>query len=241
MKINTLDIKELADEENVLEIYLFGSYARGEADAYSDIDILIVINDCNEDEYIRCKDKYANILKIPVEWISLYRYFKIKQMHISGSYFLWHIKNEGHKLYSKNNQLENILYTLPKYKNVKNDLNEYLLIISDIEKELDRDNIIINYELSVMASLVRNTCIALSYINGIFDFGRKSVIMTCKKIYPKKIQFSIEEYIILYEYRLFQTGKLAKISDGDICMLKKWIDIEKELIKLAFEGVEEYE
>ena len=45
-------ISKVKDEKNVEEIYLFGSVARGDEDEYSDIDILIVIDDCTEDEYI---------------------------------------------------------------------------------------------------------------------------------------------------------------------------------------------
>lgn len=83
--------KELLDkfarvkiEKNVEEIYLFGSVVRGEADEFSDIDILIVIDDCSEDEYIEWKNKFAKYLDIPVYWISLYRHSKILRMHEAG-------------------------------------------------------------------------------------------------------------------------------------------------------------
>ena len=45
-------ISKVKEEKNVEEIYLFGSVARGDEDEYSDIDILIVIDDCTEDENI---------------------------------------------------------------------------------------------------------------------------------------------------------------------------------------------
>lgn len=38
-------VKPLAEKYNIREVYLFGSYARGEADAESDVDILAVGGD----------------------------------------------------------------------------------------------------------------------------------------------------------------------------------------------------
>ena len=120
--------KELLDkfarvkiEKNVEEIYLFGSVVRGEADEFSDIDILIVIDDCSEDEYIEWKNKFAKYLDIPVYWISLYRHSKILRMHEAGSYFLWHIKKEGKEIYSRDNELASLLLVLPRYNNTKKD------------------------------------------------------------------------------------------------------------------------
>ena len=84
-------ISKVKEEKNVEEIYLFGSVARGDEDEYSDIDILIVIDDCTDYEYIDWKNIFSNYLDIPVSWISLYRHSKILRMYESGSYFLWHI------------------------------------------------------------------------------------------------------------------------------------------------------
>ena len=74
-------ISKVKEEKNVEEIYLFGSVARGDEDEYSDIDILIVIDDCTEDEYIDWKNIFSNYLDIPVSWISLYRHSKILRMY----------------------------------------------------------------------------------------------------------------------------------------------------------------
>ena len=81
-------ISKLKQDKNISEIYLFGSVARGDEDRYSDVDILIVIDDCLDDEYVKLKDKYANYLNVPVSWISMYRISKIMTMYKMGSYFL---------------------------------------------------------------------------------------------------------------------------------------------------------
>lgn len=239
-QIQNLNIQTLVEENIIREVYLFGSVARKDDDEFSDIDILIVINECNENEYIKYKKNFSRILQIPIEWISLYRFSKIEKMQQKGSYFLWHIKKEGIKLFSRYGELESLLKILPRYNYIEEDLNEYNQILNDIENELDNNEISINYELSVLASLVRNTCIALAYINNRFDFGRKSVIITCKDIYKEKIEFSLEEYEELYTYRLNQTGKILYVKDSNIEFLIKWIEYEKKLLKIALKGVEYY-
>ncbi|MCI8616100.1 hypothetical protein D7V94_18260 [Parablautia intestinalis] len=240
MDINLLrDIEKLTKEKSVREIYLFGSVAREEQDEYSDIDILIVIDDCSEEEYFKLKDRYAYSLNVPVSWLSVYRNNKIMKMYANGSYFLWHIKKEGKVLYSRDGELANLLLTLPRYTNVGSDLKEYDEILADIKCELDNECISINYELAVLASLVRNTCIAISYLNGRLDFGRNSVVLYCFSEYNFNV--SPEEYKELYRYRLYHTGKVNDVPDGEIGCLKKWIKIESDLLEVAKRGVKEYE
>lgn len=232
-----ISVEELSKQTNIREIYLFGSVARRESDEYSDIDVLIVIDDCDEQQYEYYKKSYAEMLEMPIEWISLYRIKKIKQMYKKGSYFLWHIKKEGVKLYSKENELEILLVTLPDYTGIENDLKEYQKIVEDVEEELKNAFISPDYELSVLASLVRNTCIAIDYMNGKFDFGRKSAIITCKNLFLNEVNFTLKEYDELYKYRLYQTGKLDFVQPGTKDMISKWIIHEKELLEIAWKGV----
>ncbi len=238
--------KELLDkfarvkiEKNVEEIYLFGSVVRGEADEFSDIDILIVIDDCSEDEYIEWKNKFAKYLDIPVYWISLYRHSKILRMHEAGSYFLWHIKKEGKEIYSRDNELASLLLVLPRYNNTKKDLQEYSDILSDIKNELKDRYISIEYELAVLASLVRNTCIAISYLDGKLDFGRNSPVMYC--FYKYKIGIDLKDYQKLYQYRLYHTHKIESVPKGEREQLEKWIKIESNLLTIANERCEDHD
>ena len=224
---------------HVREVYLFGSVARGDYDIYSDIDILIVVDDCSEEEYIKWKDCFAELLNMPVSWISLYRISKILKMYNIGSYFLWHIKKEGKMIFSRENELASLLDTLPPYMKVHDDLQEYTEILKDIISELDNTYISIDYELAVMASLVRNTCIAIAYMNDNMDFGRNSVVMYCFDKYGIKVD--LQEYKNLYQYRLYHTGKISNVQNGNISQLKRWIEIERELLKIAKKGVKNYE
>lgn len=226
-----VEICALESWTNIREIYLFGSVARGDNDKNSDVDILIVIDDCDEEAYINYKKTYAEILNMPVSWLSVYRNHKIEKMHSIGSYFLWHIKEEGIKLYSRDNCLEQQLLTLPRYKNACRDLNEYSIILEDIKESVKKPVVSCEYELAVLASLVRNTCIAISYMDGRMDFGRETVVKYCFDTY--KIHASIDEYRALYEYRLFNTGKLESVKEAELNMVIYWIVLMDDLLKIG--------
>lgn len=233
------NIIQLKFQDNIREIYLFGSVARGDQDEQSDVDILIVIDDCSEDDYIKYKKEYASILQIPVSWISLYRKKKILKMHEKGSYFLWHLKQEGKVLYSRENELDKLFSTLPRYRSMKEDIKEYQQILDDVKEELHNVYLCIEYELSVLASLVRNTCIMLSYLNNRFDFSRNQVVKYCIDKY--QIDISLEEYKALYQYRSYETGKIQEVVKGKIDDINKWVKVEKQLLDIAEKEVDDYE
>ena len=233
------NIIQLKLQDNIREIYLFGSVARGDQDEQSDVDILIVIDDCSEDDYIKYKKEYASILQIPVSWISLYREKKILKMHEKGSYFLWHLKQEGKILYRRENELDKLFSTLPRYRSMKEDIKEYQQILDDVKEERHNVYLCIEYELSVLASLVRNTCIMLSYLNNRFDFSRNQVVKYCINRY--QIDVSLEEYKALYQYRSYETGKIQEVVKGKIDDINKWVKVEKQLLDIAEKEVYDYE
>lgn len=233
------NLLRLKNQRNIREIYLFGSVARGDQDEQSDVDILIIIDNCSEEEYIKYKKKYAAILQIPVSWISLYRIKKILKMYEKGSYFLWHLKKEGKVLYSKENELNKLFATLPRYCGMSDDIVEYQQILEDVKEECYNEYLCIEYELSVLASLVRNTCITLSYLNNRFDFSRNLVVEYCIDKY--KLDISLEEYKLLYQYRSYEAGKISKVAKGKIDDLNKWIKVERQLLDLAKKEVDNYE
>jgi len=220
-------------------IVLFGSKARGDDDSISDIDIFILINDCSEEELILHKKEIVNTLHVPADWISVYRQSSVTAMHNYGSYFLWHIKREGKILFSKNQFLEQILDSLPAYSGVEEDLKDYLVICQDIEKSISLDENTLLFEMATLASLARNTCIAVSYKKGRMVFGRLDPVIEAKKIFGNEFPFSINDYVVLYKYRLARIRSTSLIADYNmkpsIDDVKIWIERIKKLINLALD------
>lgn len=242
------NLEEIGKSNIAIEdIYIYGSYARGESDIYSDIDILVVINTQEYKDIINIKDNMKSKLNIPRDWISIYSYNRIEEMKQYGAYFLWHLKLEGKKVYSRKRYLENTLKSIPKYKKCKMDLIQYNDICIDIENSVKKEQYNIYYELNVLASIVRNASIAFCFLNNKYIFSRykpvKFVIDSISKnIGLKGINIDIREYDELYKYRIiYNRGGLYPERDDLIEFLLKWINIAKYIINMGINMLEDGE
>lgn len=237
--INEKEFKLIGD--NIEAISLFGSNARGDADYLSDIDLFILIDDCDEETIINQKKYFSNSLNMPISWISIYTKSSFLRMADYGSYFLWHLKTEGLVLYSRSEFMENVLYQLAEYKNAKLDLMDYRKICQDIRNSIDKDTLTLDYELSVLASLVRNTCIALSYIKGKFYFGRIQPVIFCLELYKNELNFSIIDYEDLYNFRLSHTRDIRNILSREATKkyVDRWVKSTEQLIIIALKALNE--
>lgn len=225
--------------ENVEAIALFGSFARGDYDASSDIDILIIIEDCDEKYFVDIKEKLVEQLNVPSDWVSVYRKKTIQEMYEFGSYFLWHIKVEGKILFSRSKYLEDILNNLPLYRRARQDLLDYQQICNDVRSSVKKDFNTLFYEFAVLASLVRNTCITLSYVKGKKVFGRKAPVIACQEILGEDFPFTLEEYNELYKYRINYTRENnLVVHQDDNRLIYQWIDKVKRLIEIALDILE---
>jgi predicted nucleotidyltransferase len=233
----------LSNASYVDSICLFGSYARGDYDDKSDIDLLIIVEDCDEETLIERKKVFEKELKLPYHWLSVYRKSSIQDMHQYGSYFLWHIKHEGKILYSQTPFLVTILDTLPRYLKTKENLVEYLDVCQDIKKSIQIDELTLKYDLSILASIVRNTCIALCFLYDEYDFGKYSVVKHCKNILGEAFPITLDEYEKLYNFRLIETRSLNLGQAIDNIISKdyvlQWINNANKLIRLALDKEKE--
>lgn|SRR3990167_10142630 len=97
------DVKKIIiSEYNPIEIYLFGSYAWGNPDIESDLDILIVIDKFNKAPYETLVDIHKSLmsLNIPKDILVLTKEdFDKKAKHIFT--LSYKIKNEGKRIYAK--------------------------------------------------------------------------------------------------------------------------------------------
>jgi predicted nucleotidyltransferase len=223
------------DDLDIEAVMLFGSTARGENDELSDLDILIIYNDVEIMDLLEKKKRLSQQLNIPVSWISLYNLSTMKKMASQGSYFIWHLKKEGKLLYSKNDEVSKIFSKLEPYKNMKNDLSEYRIICDDIKKSISRNSSTVDYELSLLASVIRNTCITIAYIDNKYLFGRVSPVEYVLNLYEGKFLFDVDEYINLYKFRIkYIRDNLTDLKmSGDISTVEKWLEIAEKLIEYA--------
>lgn len=222
-------------DQSIETIAVFGSCARGENDERSDIDLLFIIDDCSNEEYSRKKDYLISQLKVPEGWISVYKKSSIKNMNKYSSYFLWHLKLESKVIFSRNNFLEEIFKNISEYKKVESDLNQYQNICKDIRDLISYDLRTYKYELSILASIARNTCMTLCYIIDKKSFGRIEPVDISINYVGENFPFSIDEYKNLYEYRISYKREDSKLSveENIETYMNNWINKIENLIEIV--------
>lgn len=217
-------------EPNINSIILYGSYARCENDDFSDMDILIVIEKDVEKSYI-IKDSQGKAL--PDKWITVYSKAAMESMKTFTSLFLWHIKLESKTIYKKDSYLETLLGDLPEYVHTDDDIQQYKTILSDIKEIIKNSKCTIFYELSLLASLVRNISIAYCYLNGKMCFGRVTPVELLLSDYPL---FSIEDYEKLYVFRsTYNNDTIKQINPMTEDYIQHWITKIEQLIIIVEE------
>lgn len=229
-----------AKKNQVIEdIYLYGSYARQENDENSDMDILIIVNENNYNLIKSIKEKIAKDLNFPLDWISVYSVGKIEEMKMYGAYFLWHLKLEGIKIYSKDEYLYKTIIDLPNYSNCKDDVLQYKEICNDIEHSIQSKSYNIVYELNLLASVIRNSSIAYSFSTGKYIFGRYTPVIYVKDRLADTIQFDINEYKQIYRYRImYNRGKYYRVDEDSINIIYKWLRIVEVIIESTLINLE---
>jgi uncharacterized protein len=217
--------------EYIKIIMIFGSYARKDNDKNSDIDIFILIDNCKFSNYIERKNNIISVLKIPADYVSIYTYDGFSLLKDKGSYFLWHLKKEGILIYDSKNEYNNLFRDLKRYNRAKEDLLEYKEICKDIINNKRYGCEEKNYDLSVLASIIRNCCITISYLHGEYLFDKIKSVEYVKNLMGEKFPFTFLEYENIYNYRIKKNRNvevsLVDVSDKE---LDNWCNKAIELI-----------
>ena len=184
-------------KHSIESILIFGSFVRGDSEEKSDIDILIIIDNCSPRKKFLTSLNIANEMDIPSGWISLFTISEFKKLCYTGSHFIWSLKLDGKILYSRNYFLERCFKKLPLYLNMKNDiylsisrLNNLIFTIKSSKRNYGK-------EITLLGYLIRNTLMILSYTYGYINFNKYEVMDICSNISDLNIPFSKEDYHLL--------------------------------------------
>jgi hypothetical protein len=178
---------------SVAEVWLYGSSARGDRDAGSDVDVLIAGGDEGslDDIELPSRERLS---------VSHYQWAEIEQMASYGSLFLHHLRLEGRPLVeSPQRRLQALLDSLIPYRRAAGELASFRQVLDDVEDSL-RGDFSASFELAVIATSARHAAILGCYVSGEPNFGRDSAI---RQLLPRLGYRSeeIEEFVQLYRYR----------------------------------------
>jgi hypothetical protein len=136
---------------------LYGSHARGEADALSDTDLLVIDDDPLAD----------------------YTWSDMTHLRAYGSLFLWHLHLEsvildadeqGQELWAK------LTSELPTYARVQEDLDAFHTVLCDVSHALQARDSSLEFEGAVLARTIRHVAILVCFLIGEPNFSRYSAV-----------------------------------------------------------------
>lgn len=200
---------------------LYGSRARSDHDAFSDTDILHVIedseiiNECHID--FQADPGAANR--------SIYSWKELRSLQTSGSLFLLHLRNEGKIIDWVGNGLSQylqILDGLKPYSNVNRDLIGFDTALSDCLIQVGINGTCLEYELSVVATVVRHSSILGCYLANSPEFGRYSAVAKFCSLVSHQGRIS-DDFASLYQFRLAQDGRHSFPKVPPVNEINDWL------------------
>lgn len=209
------------------EVWLFGSRARGDTDARSDMDILVVGEG----------GRPPLDLPFPADTLSVvtYSWPEIEHMAGYGSLFLLHVALEGQPMIApRTSRLRALLDQLPPYARADHELACFVRVLDDVERSLQQDHAPA-FEMSVVATALRHACILGCYALGRPTFGRESAFGVFLTAVGRSTL--VDTARRLYDFRLYEDrrGSLpfdARSTDvEDALKLARAVlaDVDKEL------------
>lgn len=186
---------------NLIAVYLFGSAARGDVDARSDLDLLAVVEDGRGK--VSVEDVLAYVprelvgLEASVSW---YGRNRLSHMFGNGELFAWHLHQETCPLHEVEPFLENLGKPAP-YRDGAADVASFNTILSGIPNQLLAAPGNAVYELGLIYVCLRNICMAASWtLCPRPDFSRYS---------PFRLNNFTPAPITISDYELAMTCRMA--------------------------------
>ncbi|WP_319414706.1 nucleotidyltransferase domain-containing protein [Marispirochaeta aestuarii] len=188
--------------------YLFGSYARGDYDAQSDLDVLLIkknkeiIDDSIKKEL---SEKYK---KSPS--FSIYTQDRLSDYYRKGNLFAWHLFLESKII--KLGDCGDILYRLgapAKYCNFEKDLQDFYKLLMDIKNNILLGTRSIIFEAGNLYTVMRNMFFLYVFMQkNVFNFS-PYYIYNCGCDY--RVPIAIKKYKKYKEAKTLRSyGKLRK-------------------------------
>jgi hypothetical protein len=142
---------------------LYGSNARGEADALSDVDELWVSDDVSAD----------------------YSWQDLQRLRSYGSLFLWHLHLEAKVLKADaegRDRWAAITDRLPRYARAEQDMRAFEHVLGDVKDALHMGDTGIAFEAGVLARTVRHAAILACFIAGKPNFSRYRAVAEAARL-----------------------------------------------------------
>jgi len=186
---------------NILSVIVYGSHSRKDHDTSSDYDICVITRERHNEELTSDDlEEVTGPLKLANVTIVSYPEAVLDSMLAHGSLFLWHLKLEGDILYGKQ-YLSEKLHKLAYFKTHYEEINYHAELFRNLKMAWQRLLIVNELDLSLLFTIVRNTCMILAHKAGKPSFGRVSSFYSAKESFSS-LPITIEQYLYLSKWKL---------------------------------------
>lgn len=203
------------------EVWIFGSAARGDTDARSDVDVLVAG---------RLDAGALEALGYPADVLSVVQYSWPELEHMAGygSLFLRHVQAEGRLvLGDRPSCLQALMMTMPSYTRARSELAAFQMVLADVERSLVTDHSP-SFELSVIATAIRHACILGCYAIGRPTFGRNSAFEVFLLHAGRSDRVAAAQR--LYEFRLHEDGRAPAPFAPDTSDIHAWLATARDIL-----------
>jgi predicted nucleotidyltransferase len=188
-------------ERNILSIILYGSHARKDHDESSDYDICVITRERkNEELTIKELEEAIGPLEQSTANIVCYPEAVLESMLAHGSLFLWHLKLEGKVLFGAQ-YLNDKLHGLARFKTHYEEIKYHAELFQDLKRSWALLSFVNELDLSLLFTIVRNTCMVLAHRAGKPSFGRVASFHSAKDSYPN-LPITFDQYLYLSRWKL---------------------------------------
>lgn len=232
-KINS-EIYKAHINKVIRAIIIYGSWARGDNDKNSDIDILVICELYTENVANKIEECIERVLYEYQTDISIYSSKKYEVLLGCRALFLHHIYAEGEIIYvrSKKYTKDYLFGKLKEFKGISEDMLLYDRMLDKTKYSISV-NCINYFDLNILALLARNTMILICYFFKEAKYGKNEVYEKCSQLLGKKFEFDNCNYLKLMEYRSYYNRKNIIIELPSKEEINEYICQIEQLIKLG--------
>lgn len=194
---------------NILSIILYGSKARNDNDINSDLDLCVLTKGRGEND-LRQIEKSDFLIDLHHKELTptFYPESVVNSMLEHGSLFLWHLKLEGKVLYGEK-YFSTKLATLKPFKTHKDEILYHSFLFNDLLNSWHSVSIVNEFDLSILFTISRNTCMVLSHLVDKPSFGRIDSFVTAKNMFPD-IPMTLDKYMQLSNWKIVYERNVDK-------------------------------
>jgi len=145
-------------------LYIYGSCSRGDSVKFSDVDLLVVIEnhkDMDKDSIVIPDEIFENNKNVDVSYYSLDR---LKKMYDAGHLYAWHLYKEAKYLNIGVDYLKE-LKRPSKYNLFVNDVLPLVELLESTREEIGASKVNLIYEAGLVYVCARNIAMSASYFS----------------------------------------------------------------------------